>query len=374
MMPLRASVTPSPPRVRRSPRRAPAASRAGRCRRRAAILRAVEHRVGRAAPPASASRRWRSASRAAARASRRAAKIASAKLGPGRRRGAGEVEDARAGRGRRPRPRRRSRARRRCRAPRSGRRAGRRRRASRACRGRRASMVFTKFLPCAENTQAVRRITWSGVAGDHRALAGELAGAVGAERPGRVVLAPRPAGVRAVEARSRSRRAGTARPSPPPLRPSRRAPSALTACAVARSSSARVDGGVGGGVDDDVGVARRAPRGRRPRGRSRSASARPSGAERDAARGRRSGRARGRPGRSSPKTSARISRCACFRPSRSSLWPRAWIACHQSRLSRYQRTVRRSPSSRVTDGCPAELAADLARRRSRSGSRGRGGR
>ena len=41
---------------------------------------------------------------------------------------------------------------------------------------------------------------------------------------------------------------------------------------------------------------------------------------------------------------------ACFRPSRSSLWPRAWIACHQSRLSRYQRTVRRSPSSSVTDG------------------------
>jgi len=37
-------------------------------------------------------------------------------------------------------------------------------------------------------------------------------------------------------------------------------------------------------------------------------------------------------------------------PRRSSLWPRAWIACHHSVLSRYQRTVRRSPSSSVTDG------------------------
>ncbi len=110
-----------------------------------------------------------------------------------------------------------------------------------------------------------------------------------------------------------------------------------------------VDGGVGGGVDDDVGV-----------GRLDGADAgRGVGEVGDGAADHRRGDAAGGGGQGELAgdlpglaEDERAHQALAFsRPSRSSLWPRAWIACHQSRLSRYQRTVRRSPSSSVTDGC-----------------------
>ena len=159
-----------------------------------ACAAAVEPRIGRAAAPGSGSRRWRSALSCGAGWPRRAAaaKIAAAKpcqvVSPACRRN-GRCRSRIAGRRRGQARQQRDGRRRRGRAARSGSRAGRRRPAAPAARAPRRSMVLTKLLPWAEQTQAVRRIERGWAAMQHRLLAGQLGGAVDAERLGRVVLA-----------------------------------------------------------------------------------------------------------------------------------------------------------------------------------------
>ena len=210
-----------------------------------------------------------------------------------------------------------------------------------------------------------------GGAGDHRALAVELAGAVGGERPDGVVLAPRPAGVGAVEhvvgrdvqerhALRRGRRGHRA---------GRRGVDGLRGGAVVLGG---VDGGVGGGVDDDVG-ARLADRAGAGVGVGQVGLGPAEGGERDAARAGASGPARGRPGRSS----RRRGRASAVRLLQAEPFER--VAAGLDRLPPV--AVVEIPAHGAAQalveghrGLPSRARGGSSRRRSRSGSRGRGGR
>ena len=115
-----------------------------------------------------------------------------------------------------------------------------------------------------------------------------------------------------------------------------------------------VDGGMGGGIDDDGRVGRGDGRG--TGGGVGQISLCPAKGGDFAAVRRSPARklARHLPG--GPEDEDLHQPFAAFSPSRSCVWPRAWIACHQGALSRYQRTVRRSPSSRVTEGAQPRSA------------------
>ena len=114
------------------------------------------------------------------------------------------------------------------------------------------SMVRTKFRPCAEKTQAVRRMAWSGLAAATSRSPRELARAVDVERAGVVVLAPGAAGGAVedvvggeVQERQPARGGGGGHGA---------GGGGVDRLGQRRLVLGAVDLGVGGGVDDDVGV------------------------------------------------------------------------------------------------------------------------